>query len=133
MIRNTLVDRFVGSGSADIDLFKMLGLKAKNHSLHYNVNLSYSKTNAKDYTWIPAWIQSNRVYLDKSNERLTEGYRTYADALIENTLTYDGIIGKHHINLVAGQTYEEENTNTLTGWGIDFPEPYFLQIQNNLL
>jgi TonB-linked SusC/RagA family outer membrane protein len=130
MIRNTLVDRFVGSGSADIDLFKMLGLKAKNHSLHYNVNLSYSKTNAKDYTWIPAWIQSNRVYLDKSNERLTEGYRTYADALIENTLTYDGIIGKHHINLVAGQTYEEENTNTLTGWGIDFPEPYFLQIQN---
>ena len=130
MIRNTLVDRFVGSGSADIDLFKMLGLKAKNHSLHYNVNLSYSKTNAKDYTWIPAWIQSNRVYLDKSNERLTEGYRTYADALIENTLTYDGIIGKHHINLVVGQTYEEENTNTLTGWGIDFPEPYFLQIQN---
>ncbi|MCH3970166.1 MAG: TonB-dependent receptor [Prevotella sp.] len=130
LVRNALVDRFVGSGSADVDLFKMLSLKMKNQSLHYNINLSYSKTNAKDYTWIPAWVQSNRVYLDKSNERLTEGYRTYSDALIENTLTYDGTIGKHHINLVAGQTYEEENTNTLTGWGIDFPEPYFLQIQN---
>ncbi len=130
LVRNTLVDRFVGSGSADVDLLKMVGINSKNHSLHYNINLSYSKTHAQDYTWISAWAQSNRVYLDKSNERLTEGHRTYSDALIENTLTYDGTLGKHHINLVAGQTYEEENTHTLTGWGIKFPEPYFLQIQN---
>lgn len=128
--RNTVVDRFVGTGSADVDLFKMIGFKSKNHSLHYNINLSYSKTYAKDYTWIPAWIQSNRVYLAKSNEKLTEGYRNYSDALIENTLTYDGTIGKHHINVVAGQTYEEENTHTLTAWGTDFTEPYFLQLQN---
>ena len=88
--RNTLVDRFVGNGSADVDLFKMLGLNNKNHSLHYNLNLSYSKTHAKDFTWISAWAQSNRVYLDKSNERLTKGSRDYTDALIENTLTYEG-------------------------------------------
>jgi TonB-linked SusC/RagA family outer membrane protein len=130
LVRNTLVDRFVGSGSADVDLFKMVGLNSKNHSLHYNINLSYSKTHARDYTWISAWAQSNRVYLDKSNERLTKGSRDYSDALIENTLTYDGTIGLHHINFVVGQTYEEENTNTLTGWGITFPEPYFLQLQN---
>ena len=84
--RNTIVDRFVGTASADVDLFKMVGLKFKNHGLHYNINLSYSKTEAKDKTWIPAWIQSNRVYLDKSNERLTKGSRNYSDALIENTL-----------------------------------------------
>ncbi|MDD3388626.1 MAG: SusC/RagA family TonB-linked outer membrane protein, partial [Prevotella sp.] len=128
--RNTLVDRFVGSGSADVDLLKMIGVDSKNHSLHYNINLSYSKTNASDFTWISAWAQSNRVYLDKTNERLIEGSRTYSDALIENTLTYDGQLGKHHFNLVAGQTYEEENTHLLTGWGINFPEPYFREIQN---
>ena len=128
--RNTIVDRFVGNGSADVDLLDMIGLKNKNHSLHYKINLSYSRTYAKDYTWVSAWTQSNRVYLDKSNERLTEGYRSYSDALIENTLTYDGTFGKHHVNLVAGQTYEEENTHTLTGWGINFTEPYFLQLQN---
>ena len=33
-------------------------------------------------------------------------------------------------NLVAGQTYEEENTDLLTGWGVNFTEPYFLQLQN---
>ena len=128
--RNTVVDRFVGTVSADVDLFKMFHFENKNHSLHYNINLSYSKTFAKDNTWISAWIQSNRVYLDKSNERLTKGDRNYTDALIENTLTYDGTIGKHHINLVAGQTFEEETTVNLTGWGINFPEPYFLQLQN---
>ena len=76
--RNTVVDRFVGTASADVDLFNMVGLKLKNHGLHYNLNLSYSKTECKDKTWIPAWIQSNRVYLDKSNERLTKGSRNYA-------------------------------------------------------
>ena len=128
--RNTRVDRFVGTASADVDLFNMLGIKSKNHSLHYNINLSYSKTHAKDFTWIAAWAQSNRVYLDKSNEKLTKGSRDYSDALIENTLTYDGKIGKHNINLVVGQTYEEEYTDELTGWAVNFPEPYFLQLQN---
>ena len=128
--RNTKVDRFVGTASADVDLFDMVGLKLKNHSLHYNINLSYSKTHCKDFTWIAAWAQSNRVYLDKSNEKLTKGSRDYTDALIENTLTYDGTIGKHHVNVVVGQTYEEEYTDELTGWAVNFPEPYFLQLQN---
>ena len=130
LTRNTLVDRFVGTASADVDLFKMIGLSSKNHSLHYNINLSYSKTHATDKTWIPAWIQSNRVYLAKANERLTKASRDYSSALFENTLTYDGHIGKNNINLVVGHTYEEEHTNTLSAWGVEFTEPYFLQIQN---
>ena len=128
--RNTRVDRFVGTGSADVDLLKMLGIDSKNHKLTYRLNLSYSKTHCMDFTWIPAWVQSNRVYLAKSNERLTKGSRDYSDALIENILTYDGTFGKHHLNVVAGQTYEEENTEELTGWGLNFTEPYFLQLQN---
>ena len=66
----------------------------------------------------------------KSNERLTKATRSYADALIENVLTYDATVGKHHFNLVGYQTYEEENTDLLTGWGVNFTEPYFLQLQN---
>ena len=132
LVRNTKVDRFVGTASADVDLMNMVGVQSKNHSLHYNINLSYSKTHCKDFTWIAAWAQSNRVYLDKSNEKLTKASRDYSDALIENTLTYDGKIGKHNINLVVGQTYEEEYTDELTGWAVNFPEPYFLQLQNGL-
>ena len=130
LTRNTIVDRFVGTGSADVDLLEMVGIKSKNHKLNYKINLSYSTTSANDKTWIPAWVQSNRVYLAKENERLTKGHRKYTDALIENTLTYDGTFGLHHANIVVGQTYEEEHANTLTGWGVNFSEPYFLQLQN---
>ena len=130
LTRNTIVDRIVGSGSADVDLLEMVGIKSKNHKLTYKLNMSYSKTHAKDKTWIPAWIQSNRVYLDKSNEKLTINNRSYTDALIENTLTYEGSMGKHHVNLLVGQTYQEENTQTNSGWGVNFSEPYFLQLQN---
>ena len=128
--RNTIVDRFVGTASADVDLLEMLGVKSKNHKLNYKLNLSYSTTHANDKTWISAWIQSNRVYLAKDNERLEKAHRKYTDALIENTLTYDGTIGLHHINLLGGVTYEEENTNTLNAWGLNQPEPYFLQVNN---
>ena len=128
--RNTISDRISGTASADVDLFKMVGFESKNHKLSYKVNLSYNRTFTQGNTWISAWIQSNRVYLDKSNETLTKTKDTYTDALIENTLTYDGTIAKHHINVVAGQTYEEEYWNYLTGWAKDFTEPYYLQLQN---
>ena len=130
LTRNTIVDRFVGTASADVDLLKMVGVESENHNLTYKINLSYSTTSCNDKTWIPAWIQSNRVYLAKENERLTKANRKYTDALIENTLTYDGTIGLHHANLVVGQTFEQENTNTLGATGVNLSEPYFLQLQN---
>ena len=128
--RNTISDRVVATASADVDLLEMFGVSVKNHKLSYKVNLSYSKTNAQDKVWIPAWIQSNRVYLDKSNERLDKSSRSYSDALIENTLSYDGTIGRNHINIVLGQSYEEGNTHQLSAWGNELSEPYFHQIQN---
>ena len=128
--RNTIVDRVVATGSAEVDLLKMIGVESKNHKLDYKLNLSYSKTHAQDKTWVSAWIQSNRVYLDKSNERLDRNKRTYADFLVENTLTYDAMFGLHHLNLLGGITYEEENSDLLNGWGVNFPEPYFLQLQH---
>ncbi len=130
LTRNTLVDRVVATGSANVDILDMIGFKNENHKLNYNINLSYNKTICKYYTWIGSWIQSNRVYLAKSNEKLTEQYTTNTGALIENTLTYDGKIGKNHINLLVGQTYENEKYHSLMAWGTDFPEPYYLQINN---
>ncbi len=128
--RNTTVDRVVASGSANVDLIGMVGLKSRNHRLDYNLNLSYSKTNAKDFAFVPAFIQSTTNYLSKSNENLSEGYRNYSDALIENTITYDGKFGRHHLNAVVGQTFERELYHTLTADGVNLPEPYYLQVGN---
>ena len=106
--RNSKVDRVVASGSANVDLIGMVGRESKNYSLAYNLNVSYSKTLAKDFTFVPAFIQSTTNYLSKSNETLSEGYRNYSDALIENTITYDGKFGRSHINALVGQTFERE-------------------------
>lgn len=128
--RNTTVDRIVASGSVNADLLNMLNLKSSDHKLDYNLNLAYSKTNAKDFTFVPAFIQSTTNYLSKSDENLLEGYRNYTDALVENTLTYDGKFGLNHFNAVVGQTFERELFHTLTGKGVTMPEPYYLQVNN---
>ncbi len=128
--RNVLVDRVVATGSADVNLLKMIGIESKSQKLNYKLNLSYSKTNVTNKNWISAWIQSSKVYLDKSNETLTKEKRTNSDFLVENTLTYDGTFGLHHVNLLGGITYQEESYDNLVGTAKNIPEPYFLQIGN---
>lgn len=128
--RNTKVDRIVTSGSANVDLIDMFGTSNKDHKLNYNLNLSYSKTYAKDFTFVPAFIQSTTNYLAKSDENLLEGYRGYSTVLAENTITYDGTFGRNHINAIAGQTFERELYHTLSGKGVNMPEPYYLQVGN---
>ena len=121
--RNSTVDRIVAAASATVDFIGMVGHKSKNHKLDYNLNVSYSRTFAKDFTFVPAFIQSTTNYLSKSNENLSQGYRNYSDALVENTINYDGKFGLHHINAVVGQTFERELFHTLTGKGVNMPEP----------
>ena len=128
--RNSTVDRIVAAASATVDFIGMVGHKSKNHKLDYNLNVSYSRTFAKDFTFVPAFIQSTTNYLSKSNENLSQGYRNYSDALVENTINYDGKFGLHHINAVVGQTFERELYHTLTGKGVNMPEPYYLQVNN---
>lgn len=128
--RNSVVDRFVASGSTKVDLIGMVGRHSTNHKFNYNLNLSYSKTTAKDFTFVPAFIQSTTNYLSKGNEVLSQGYRSYNASLIENYINYDGNFGRHHINTILGQTFEHNTHHTLTGSGNSMPEPYYLQISN---
>lgn len=128
--RNSVVDRFVLSGSVNVDFLEMLDLKSSNHKFNYNLNLSTNKTFVKDFTFVPAFIQSTTNYLSKSNETLSQGYRNYSDGLIENTLNYDGKFGLSQVNVVVGQTFQREIFHTLTGRGVTMPEPYYLQVNN---
>ena len=61
LTRNTIVDRFVGTGSADVDLLKMLGVESKNHKLSDHPNLYYSKPHPYCANANPTYIHSNRV------------------------------------------------------------------------
>ncbi len=128
--RNVVVDRVVASGSAIVDLLGMFKRHSTNRKLDYTINLSYSKTFAKDFTFVPAFIQSTTNYLAKTDEELFEGYRNYGNALFENYLTYDGKVGRNNFNLVVGQTFERNLFHTSTSRGVNIPEPYYLQVDN---
>lgn len=118
------------SGAAMVDLLEMTGFDSDNHSFNYKLNLSYNKTFAKDFTFIPSFIQSTTNYLSKGDEVLSQGYRNYKTSLIENILTYDGAFGRSKLNIVAVQSFESNIYHTLTGRGIKLNEPYYPQINN---
>ena len=128
--RNTVVDRLVATGSADVDILKMIGAESKNQKLTYKLNLSYSKTYGNYTTWLPAFIESSKKYLSKNDETLTKEKRNWTDFLVENTINYDATFGLHHFNLLAGITYQEEGYNNIVGIAKNLSEPYFLQVGN---
>lgn len=126
--RNSKVDRIVAAGSANLDFLEMFGAESSNHKLNYNLNLSYSKTHVRGLTFVPSFFQSTTNYLTKDNERLTKEHLEYSASLIENTINYDGNFGRHHINVLAGQSFQKQTHNRLTGVGIELSEPYYLEL-----
>ncbi|RAV97976.1 SusC/RagA family TonB-linked outer membrane protein [Pseudochryseolinea flava] len=128
--RNTKVDRILASGSAIVDLIDMLGAPNKNHKLNYTLNLSYNRTFVKGFTFVPAFIQSTTNYLTKSNETLSQSYWNGSTSLIENFATYDGTIKRHHVNVVGGISFQRTLEHSLTGSGVNLPEPYYTQVNN---
>ncbi len=128
--RNTKVDRILASGSANVDLIEMLGSASSNHKLNYNLNVSYNRTFAKDFTFVPAFIQSTTNYLTKESEVLSQGYRNYSTELVENFVTYDGKFGRNHLNAVGGMTFQRDLLHEILGNGYNLSEPYYLQVDN---
>lgn len=126
--RNSKVNRLVANGSVDLDFMEMLGLENTNHKLDYKLNVSYSKSMVNGHTFVPAFIQSTTNYLTKSNEVLTKDNREFNTNLIENTISYDGIFGRHHLNLLAGQTFQRDYYQRIAGTGNTLSEPYFLHL-----
>ncbi|WP_258098063.1 SusC/RagA family TonB-linked outer membrane protein [Marinoscillum pacificum] len=126
--RNSKVNRLVASGGVDLDFMDMLGLDNSNNKLNYKLNLSYNTTSVNNYTFVPAFIQSTTNYLTKSNEVLTRQNQQYTNSLVENTLTYDTRLGKSHLNVLIGQTFQHDTYQNLRGTGNTLSEPYYLHL-----
>lgn len=128
--RNAKVHRLVASGGANVDFMEMFGVKNSPHRLNYNLNLAYNVTNVRDFTFVPAFIQSTTNYLTKSNEVLAKENREFLNSLAENTLTYDGNFGRSHLNVLVGQTFQRDYFHRDRGTGNTLSEPYYLHLNN---
>ncbi|MDR0792025.1 MAG: TonB-dependent receptor [Chitinophagaceae bacterium] len=124
--RSTNVDRTMLNGVGEIDFGKLFSLK--NQTLKYRLNLSWDKTYAKDFNWVPTFAFTS--FYTNTIAKLDEGYRNYSTGLVENILAYTAQLGKHNIEATAGQTYQADTYNTITGHAEGFAEPYKMELAN---
>ncbi|WP_162842630.1 TonB-dependent receptor [Mucilaginibacter pineti] len=123
LIKNyTDVDRVLASAFGEVTL-----LKTNGHSLKYKINLSYDKVVANDFSYQPPFDLG--YFFNQSISRLDNTERLYTTGIIENTLTYNKAFGKHTVDVLLGQSYQQDNFRTFSGHAENVVEPY-LQLDN---
>lgn len=119
----TDVDRVLGTVYGDVHL-----LKTSRHSLKYRLNLSYDRTIARDYQFIPTFNLG--YFFINSTARVDDNSRRYGNGLMENTLNYDGTFGKHTLAVLVGQMYQKRTFNHTWGHAEGYTKPYFPSLSN---
>ncbi|MDW7695744.1 TonB-dependent receptor [Flammeovirgaceae bacterium SG7u.111] len=112
------VDRTLMSGWGEYAL-----VESEKHNLKYKLNLSYDKTIAHDYSFIPAFDLG--YFFNLASAQLDEGNRTYTSSLVENTLNYQFVSGNHTVDALVGQMYQSVSFYDAFGHTEDLTKPYF--------
>ncbi|MBC9795668.1 SusC/RagA family TonB-linked outer membrane protein [Sinomicrobium weinanense] len=103
-------------------------LDTEDHKLTYKLNLSYDKTHARDFSFVPAFEMG---YFFKSGmSLLDDNSREYTVSLVENTLNYTATLGDHSLDVLLGQTYQKNKYVLKTGHSENLPEPYYPVLSN---
>ncbi|MEI6946089.1 TonB-dependent receptor [Paraflavisolibacter sp. H34] len=116
------VDRTFAVGWVEAQLLKRGG-----HSLKYKLNASYDKTITRDFLYQP--IFDLGFFFKQGISRLDDNSRTFTNGLVDNTLTYDKVFGRHTVNAVVGHSYIKHNALTRTGHSENV-NPDFPVLQN---
>ena len=89
--------------------------------LVWRSDVSMDLSNTRHKLFKDAYKYSDYDKMDKNF--LEESMGRYQTIILENTLTYNGEIGKHSFSLMAGQTAEEYNYETIGGSGSSILNP----------
>ncbi|HEY8935212.1 MAG TPA: TonB-dependent receptor [Cyclobacteriaceae bacterium] len=118
LIKNsTKVDRVLANVYGEYEIIK--GLKAK-------TNLQFDNTSIHDQLFVPKYDLG--YFFPNTNARLTLGNRNSESFLIENTLNYAKEVGKHNVNVLVGQTYQEFDFRQVTTTASGLEKPYILSL-----
>ncbi|WP_037438097.1 SusC/RagA family TonB-linked outer membrane protein [Pedobacter antarcticus] len=118
----TEVDRIFGVAWAEAQLLNLNG-----HSLKYKVNLGYDRTVARDFSYQPVFDLG--FFFKQTVSRLDDNSRVFTNGLIDNTLTYDKVFGKHSLNVVTGVSYNKNTSLYRSGHAEDV-DPEYLVLGN---
>ena len=112
------VDRIFANVYGELQL-----LKTNGHSLKYKLNLSYDKTQTRDYTFKPSFDLG--YFFQSPIAKLDDNSRVFTNSLIENILTYQKTFDKHSVEILAGQTYNQLNSLYRFGHSEGFSQTLF--------
>ena len=126
LFKNTVeVDRIFAIINPEVKLINSNG-----HELTYKLNLSYDKTFARDFSFVPQFEMG--YFFGSGISLLDDNTRTYTVGLVENTLNYTKSFGKHSLEVLLGQTYQENSTVIRTGHSENLPIPYYPVLSNGV-
>ncbi|MCF8716238.1 TonB-dependent receptor [Joostella atrarenae] len=89
--------------------------------LTYKLNLGLDSYADNNYTFTPSYYFNAGTYGNEPFAELRETNTNYISTLIENTLTYAKVFGKHNINLIGGYTDQVINNRYLGVVARKFP------------
>lgn len=117
LVKNTAdVDRIFATVYGELQLLKLNG-----HSLKFKTNLGYDRVMVRNYGFIPKFNLG--YFFPNPIARVNDNSSTIGSTLIENTLTYEKVFGKHSLNLLAGQMYQKDLDLLRTGYAQDYQFP----------
>lgn len=117
--RHETKDNLLGNLNVSYEFFE--GFKAK-------VNMGLQVTNTSDYTYNPTFYLSNAINAFAEEAELIDRTSKVVNQLIEGTLNYKKLFGKHSIDLVAGATSQKVETNSEVIWVSGFPSNEIRQV-----
>lgn len=120
------IDRILANGYGLLKLGELFGLD--NYNIDYKLNVSYDKTNAHDFLWIPEFAFSN--FYTNNVATLQENSRWFTTGLIENTLNFRGAFGQLNTDIILGQTFQAYDHRRIDGNGQGFSQPYYPKLSN---
>lgn len=111
--------RFIGNAYGEYEFIK--GLK-------YKLSLGYERTDWRDFYFEPihdlGWFYVNNI------AKLSDWRGSGNTGTIENTLTFDRLIGRHSINAMVGQSTLEGNLSRTFSHAEGFTQPYLPVLSN---
>lgn len=96
--------------------------------LTYKLNLQYDNTDISDELFAPAYDLG--YFFPRPTAELQLGTRASNSFLVENTLNYKKTFGKHDLNLLVGQSFQEFNFRQFAAVGAGLEKPYVLSLSS---
>jgi TonB-dependent starch-binding outer membrane protein SusC len=110
---STLVNRLLANAYGEVKLID---------GLSYRMNLTYDKTGITDELFVPEYDLG--YFFPGVSAQYVVGTRDFTSSLIENTLRYEKVFGKHDVKVLGGQTFQKFDFREIRTTGAGLEKPY---------